>query len=375
MEELIRQGAEERLKADPQDYNSTRDRHSAFYAAWVHEREHALRSADQAAAVTQIDDEIDNVRQAIGWAISYDRLDDLRRSMGALSWFYELRGWLREGATLFSQLTAALRRANPAGDAAGTERAIALGQSLTGLGWFRFRQGKLDEAGELLGESVALLRPQNAPWPLADALAFSGFVAYIGGQYVQAHGLLEEGLALSQAIGDRWMLLFCQSNLGKVAYRLGDRQKAQQLLSETIDAWRTIGDARALACTVSAYSPVASALSPYDQALQLIREALAAGDRQYDNCSPPTAPQQRGPLARGRADHRQARDLLCKRAELFRETDDGWHLALALNHLGHVQFALGRPDQARRCFQEALDLALAYQIQPAALEALEALAE
>src|SRR5262249_22852557 len=82
-----------------------------------------------------------------------------------------------------------------------------------------------------------------------------------------------------------------------------------------------------------------------------------------------------GALAHARGDHQQALDLLCKSVELFREIDDGWQLALALNHLGHVQFALGRPDQARRCFQEALDLALAYQIQPAALEALEALAE
>jgi predicted ATPase/DNA-binding XRE family transcriptional regulator len=372
MHELIRQGAEERLKANPREYAATRDQHSVYYSAWLHDRQHALRSAGQAAAVAQIGDEIDNLRQAIAWATSHAHVSRLRQSMRALCWFYELRGWLREGDTLFEQLAAALRLASQASDA---ESAIALGQSLAGLGWFRFRQGQLGQALDLLRESVAILRAHDAPQPLAESLAFLGFVSFMAGHYPNARRYLQEGHAIGQAIDDSWIVLFCQSDLGKLAYQQGDHHEARRLLCEAIDAWRAIGDPRALMCTLTAYSALAIALGQYDEARQLIEQQVAAGDQHYDSWSRASALDQLGALAIAQGDYVLARDLLGQSLALFRAIGDGWHLALALNHMGCACFALGQLRQARRCFEEALELALTYQLRPAALEALEALAE
>jgi len=67
LHELIRQYALAKLAEDPQEHVATRDQHSAYYAAWLKQRERPLKGAQQAAMVAELSVEIDNIRAAWAW--------------------------------------------------------------------------------------------------------------------------------------------------------------------------------------------------------------------------------------------------------------------------------------------------------------------
>ncbi|HEX9370358.1 MAG TPA: tetratricopeptide repeat protein [Roseiflexaceae bacterium] len=374
MHELVRQHAADRLRADPGEEADARNRHCRYYAAWLRQREGALRGPSQRAVVAEIGAEIDNLRLAGEWAIDQGCLAEIRQAIRPMGWFYEVRGWLSEGAALVRRLVDALDGAGAAEDDSGAERAIALGQALAGLGWFHFRQGRLDQAGDLLRRSVDLLRACDAPQPLADALAYLGFLSCESGQYADARRFLAEGLALSTSAGDRWTAAFCQADLGKVAYQLGEYQEARRLLAERLEAWRALGDPRGQVCTSTALSAANIRVGDYGAARRRLQPALAGRGGQYDPWSLASTLDQFGAIALAQGDYAEADYLFRESLALFRSIDDRWHMAQALNHLGWSSRGLGLVAEARRYFREALDLALASRIPPAALEALVGLA-
>jgi predicted ATPase/class 3 adenylate cyclase len=73
--ETIRQYAEERV--DPGELTETRDRHAAYYAAFVERAALALQSSEQPAWIRRVERETENVRVAFAWALERERSDDV----------------------------------------------------------------------------------------------------------------------------------------------------------------------------------------------------------------------------------------------------------------------------------------------------------
>ena len=69
MLEVVRQFAEEKLAETPVEATRVRDVHCDHYAGFLHEREDLLRGPAQQDALSQIGEEIDNVRAGWAWAV------------------------------------------------------------------------------------------------------------------------------------------------------------------------------------------------------------------------------------------------------------------------------------------------------------------
>jgi tetratricopeptide (TPR) repeat protein len=243
MHELVRQYAESYLEADPAAYAAARDRHCGYYTTLLQRREKDMKRALQKAVLGELMAEIDNLRSAWGWAVQRRQIDEIRRSLRGLAWFYEIRSWFQEGEAVFRRAAEAIglnraqhitqiiqrteepepqnRRTTEPGDQATqnsklktqnypeVEQLAALGHLLAHQGWFCFRQGRHSQAREALQRSPALLRPLDDRIALADALTSLGMVAQLLGESSAAGEVLREGLALGRALDDEWVMVVC----------------------------------------------------------------------------------------------------------------------------------------------------------------------
>lgn len=82
--DLLRQYAEQKLQADPEEYDRIRDIHCRYYAALVSEHSAQLKGEDLPAALNALDAERDNVRAAWDWAVSHRRVEQVNLFMESL---------------------------------------------------------------------------------------------------------------------------------------------------------------------------------------------------------------------------------------------------------------------------------------------------
>ncbi|MCX7840195.1 MAG: NB-ARC domain-containing protein [Anaerolineae bacterium] len=102
MLETVRQFADEKLCATPEDAEQTHHAHARYYADLLHARRTDLRLG-KSDALAQVSEDIHNIRAAWQWGIAHAQMDILERAAEGLGSFLEVRSWTQEGAALFAQ--------------------------------------------------------------------------------------------------------------------------------------------------------------------------------------------------------------------------------------------------------------------------------
>lgn len=144
MLETVRQFAEEKLRAMPEDAEQTHCAHAYYYADFLSARQADLRLG-KSDALAQVSEDIHNIRAAWQWGIEHARVDVLARAAEGLGNFLEVRSWIQEGATLFAQAhDLAMRAADVAG-----------ARLLAWEGFFAMRCAPISRARKLCWKPVA----------------------------------------------------------------------------------------------------------------------------------------------------------------------------------------------------------------------------
>jgi tetratricopeptide (TPR) repeat protein len=255
-----------------------RDRHSAYYCAWLGQREPELKGRRHLAAGAAITLEIENVRSAWRWAAGQGNAARLDQALEALCvYFWELYS-NRQDAAAACQLAA---------QGLATDRSAAARHTLAKLlAWQVFftdaattslptidellqqshdilhspvladqdtragkalllrvrglstsRQGTLEKALDPLTQSVALYRALGDDHQLAWALHWAEWANRNSGRYDRARALGTQNLARAQKLGLRvtgWILIH-MSALDAIA---GDFAGAERRLEEAIVFWQ-----------------------------------------------------------------------------------------------------------------------------------------
>src|SRR5687767_4105028 len=102
MLETIREYGLECLAAAGED-TETRDRHAVWCLELAERAEPELSGPEQVAWFTRLDEEHDNLRAALGWAIERRQGEVAMRLGGALRRFWNLRGHSDEGRRWLTQ--------------------------------------------------------------------------------------------------------------------------------------------------------------------------------------------------------------------------------------------------------------------------------
>jgi predicted ATPase/class 3 adenylate cyclase len=309
MLETIREYGLESLTASG-EMEATRAAHAQYYLALVEDAEPELAGSKQAVWLERLEQELDNLRAALGWLLERGeggpRFEMALRLAGALRRFWEYRGHVREGWTFLERalarskgvaapvqvkaLKAASHMAYVQGDNQRAEvfsekclaRCLELGDragvafSLRVLGLIASRRYNFEIAISLTEESLALFREvgdrEGIAWSLNNLASFVS----LQGAYARANSLTEESLGLFRAIGNIEGIISTLNGLAVLRMlSQGDQAAGHTLLEESLRLCREVGYKEGISVMLGLLGQVALLQGDVVKAHMLLEESVA----------------------------------------------------------------------------------------------------
>jgi predicted ATPase/transcriptional regulator with XRE-family HTH domain len=268
MLQTIREYAAERLAGEG-ELEAVQRRQAHFFLALAEALAASLHGPAEQVSLDRFEQEHDNLRAALSWALEADEVNTGLRLAAALGWFWLHRGYAAEG---LRWLEALLARDS---EAAGAARAAALNAA----GFLARHRVDLGRAMAWHRQSLELWRSLADPAGTALALIGLGGTALLRGDSAEAEAAYHEALRLGEAAGTLWEVAGATLNLSLLAGTRGDLVEAERRGEQALARFRELeepaGMARALAnlANLDYYrGALASARSRFEEALPVLRQ-------------------------------------------------------------------------------------------------------
>jgi non-specific serine/threonine protein kinase len=210
--------------------------HARYFLGLAERAAPELVGRSQRAWFLRLEREHGNLRAALRWLWSHDENEMALRLAGALGYFWEVRGYLREGQQALEDALAHMPNA---------DRRLRA-RVLNRLGSLLIWQGEAERSGIVIQEALALGRALEDSDITARSLSQLGRRAatfeLAEESLGEAEQLLEEALALRQQMGDRRGAANVQTQLAGIALRQRAYRSAEHLAEEALAAYREVGD-------------------------------------------------------------------------------------------------------------------------------------
>jgi predicted ATPase/class 3 adenylate cyclase len=237
MLETIREFALEQMAARG-GADELRRRHAEMFAALAEALSARVMASDKGTTLDRIEQDHDNLRAAMAWAIETGAADTAMRLGSALWRFWQMRGYLQEGLDRLEQALALphshdhpQRRADSLSAAAGVAYWLAEG----------------DHARELYTEEIEARRALGDQRGLAEALYGISFTWSVRGLLEErieqrAVTYINEARDLFQAIGDSAGVGRCEWAIANVAWGVGHPAEAMRHGRKALAVFEAIDD-------------------------------------------------------------------------------------------------------------------------------------
>ncbi|MFN8636029.1 MAG: LuxR C-terminal-related transcriptional regulator [Chloroflexota bacterium] len=306
--DTIRAYALEKL-VEAGEADDARDRHLDWLLALAERAEPHLQGTDQVRWLARLEAESGNLRAALSWACSQDRIEAGLRLGRALWPFWRARGHLVEGRTWLEALLThavdapsallelradvavragnlSLERGDPRRAWTHLEWALDVARSLgasrcaadalTQLGHAARQERRWAEARALYLESLQLRRAASDRLGEMWALGSLGHLALAEGDLAEARVRYQAGLHIARQLDNAWEVATFLRLLGKQASDAADWPTAYGYYAESLRQFRRIGDQRSAIAAVEGIAGVAAARGRVEIALQLAGAAEIA---------------------------------------------------------------------------------------------------
>jgi len=322
-----------------------RNRHLRWYAALMERAEPELQGPRQETWLTRLEAEHENVRGALEWGmIEEGDTESGLRLAAAIRWFWEVRGYWREGLNWLEQILAR------AGDSAPP---LLRARALQGIGFLAFRLGDFDRMAAAGEESFALVNAVGDKQGAASSLTILGLHACIRRDLGRAEAHGGASLALCREVGNKWGVAASLQILAVVARYRGELDKAHALYGESLKLSRELGDKLAIALSLADEGLLERERGEYALAERLTEESLQLLRGLGDKVATAAAQSNLAILAWLQNAHQRAADLFRESLRFRKELDDRPGIAVCLLGLGVVSQSMGEPERATRLFGAA----------------------
>lgn len=355
LHELLRQYALEKLVAEAGAEEQARDRHAGYFASFVQEQGHALRSAEQQAALAALDADRDNLRAAWLWAAQRGRVDLLLRAIEGLGYFCEWRCYWAEGEQLFE--LAAAQLAGSEVDST-TQRMLILLRAWQAN--FRRLQGDVIGAEQRLQQSLTLLDGAPAETDLRAERAFvllqCGLVASEG-RLVDARNDFEQSLALYQQLERAWEMSHVYLWLGDLARYQAAYEEARRYFHASLAIRSQLGDQRGVAEVLIWDSHAAAETGYLAEAEALARRSHALHEHLQDPANRAFGLGELGVMLMWSGKYAEAFGVLQQSLALYQELGNGTMAVYAQGWLAVAHLTLGHYAEASGLSRQMLHAA------------------
>jgi predicted ATPase/DNA-binding SARP family transcriptional activator len=218
MLETVREYADSLLPLE--ERNALAARHLAFYTDLAEDEERFMRRFGQGEAMRRLESEYDNIRAAVVWALENDGRAALRLARAPL-WFWQARGYLRDGAELSRSALAHPQAQEPTETRADVLNAAGILTSLS---------GDFPAGTALIEEALTLSHALAYRRGTSESLNLLGMMAFVPRDFERARPLLEEALAFGYVPGERWYV--APVYLPVIYYDRDDKARAFAVLED-----------------------------------------------------------------------------------------------------------------------------------------------
>jgi predicted ATPase/DNA-binding CsgD family transcriptional regulator len=260
MLDTIREYALEKLQQG--DEADVRELHARHYVTWCAKAGSELGAGDQVGWLSRIDEELPNIRLALGWAI-IEKPDDALRLAAAMGPYWHMRRQ-REGVQWLDQVldlpTSSL-----------DSRAVAL----LARGRINWRHGETSGPKRDAEECAQLSRSLGLKDVLTSALNILGLLRISAGDWSGADRHLEQVLHLSRELGNQQGIATSLNNMALGASARGDNKAAAAMLEQALEAARSHGNRFLLAVVLDSLARVRLRSGAFEAARMIYREAIS----------------------------------------------------------------------------------------------------
>jgi predicted ATPase/DNA-binding CsgD family transcriptional regulator len=304
MLETIRGFAIARFEGAP-EAGDMRQRHARYFRDLAEQAAPELKTERELLALARLDAELNNLRAAIETSRHSGDGESELRTLGALWFYWYVRGETKEGLDLLRGAPLDDKRIRPdvraeamVGDGRLKEvggdtsvarvgrrlQQLAASCSVPGryLGWGKFLTcitsfSEPERARRLAAECLGLMTRFGDPWETALAMTLVGEVERVCGSPEAAAASYERAIRLLlDHGGERYMVAANYHNLGQTDLLLGKPDSAESNFRKSFDACRLLGFPRQVCGSVIGLAAVAQARGRPHQAARLLGAADAA---------------------------------------------------------------------------------------------------
>jgi predicted ATPase/DNA-binding CsgD family transcriptional regulator len=373
LHELLRQYAEERLGADPDEASAIQRAHHDYYIDFLAARWEAMAGGGQREGIAAIAAELENLHVAWRYPLALSGGERPRRAAHTLALYYRFRGPCQEGVGEFER---AVRAQRDAGDAPGEQATLAallvdLARLSIQAGWLVRARVALDESRSI----YARLAQTPPPGLATDPALWLGVLAMHDGDYAVAGQLAEASRERAEADGHTQNLAYALWLRSRATLAAGDAEGALR------DAQRAYATAQATqnrwfrAFCLNQLGQVAIIMGDYAAARQHYEASLAIREDFADASGMALVLAQLAEVAARQGDHAEARRLGERTLAIYRDIGDRSGYANTLHGLGMAACAIGDTDAARQHLSQALQVATETDFVSLILRILTGIAE
>jgi predicted ATPase/class 3 adenylate cyclase len=233
----IREFAAEQLTGADDD--DVRRRHAEHYAAFAASAAGSVMGADKRRLLDLLEQEHDNLRAAINWAIETGRAEAAMRLCANLWRFWQMRGYLAEGRA---------RTERALGMPHAQEHPEARLAALEAAGGLAYWQSDGDSAERFYTEALELARASGDPAAEANALYDLAFATvYASGRTPMDNGRRARGYALAaveiyRRLGDRHAEARALWAIANTHWNRDDWSESSTYATRALAIFREVGD-------------------------------------------------------------------------------------------------------------------------------------
>ena len=379
MHELLRQFAKEQLAEFDQSeilLQKTATRHSQFYLNLVEQQEQALIGKSPQNALTLIQSDLDNVREAWKSACLQVEFSLLKRASKGLAQFYALTGLLNEGVEMFSVGMAALhspysgplkgedKSTSPLlGEIEGgplehgpDERLLIRGKLLVAQAHLFSKQAMNEQAIEAATEVVELAQKTESVELEARGCWEWGWALQSQGSYGLAQAKFEQALTVSEANELPYIQADSMMGLGTIALRQNDYGTAKDRYHQALKAYQKLGHLQGQGQLLNNLGTLAMYQNDYNEATTYYHQALQIYRNIGDQRGKARTLGNLGALVNNQNDYVLAQKHYEQALQIFHQIGDWEGQANVLGNLGISADYLGNYEAAKRYTSQALQI-------------------
>ncbi|TET97076.1 MAG: tetratricopeptide repeat protein [Anaerolineales bacterium] len=364
---LLRQYAQEQLSLDSEEQQAVKEKHSRYFAYFLHERRDALDREQMPQLRDEIRPDISNLKEAINHAFRNWEEAEALGFMRDFCAFYRATNY-HEGLDVLRKISRGLRD-----DGIKMELGSPLANVLLAITAFECAfESSLgsSEHEEIALDILPILRESELTYELANCLLALGCYRVLFSDYSEAIDYLTESTSLMETFDDLFGLATSMSWLGWTFYEMGDNDRAGKIFQEAYALCKREHSSLGQAYTLSKLGTWADARHEYEEALGYHQEAQAIFIEFNDVAGQGYALSRMSLSAWGMGEFEDALQYAKAGLDNFESIGHRWGINTSYCRIGFAEVDLGRFESADSHFRRGLALAIENQFPAIASYAL-----